>query len=195
MIAVPLAFALTGCDAENDFSEDRTAEYDEEFAAEESEPDFALPYEGAGSFSIQSAIEAASNFFVPVGTLDRADCSTIAGWVKDGDTTAPTWASIRTAPFPNGVQIAVPLANLYRPGLPFADKNHGFSIATPAWLKDGVTRTIYAHGINVDTNGAWDVNANSPLLNLSGKQLCCGNGCFGGPDIDDGGHGGPPSGP
>jgi len=124
---------------------------------------------------------AAANYFVPVGNHDVASCSTIAGWVKDGDTTAPTWVTIyRDAPYPYGEWVTTVYANLYRGDLPFADKNHGFSISTPQALKTGTTETIYIHGINVDGNGNWDAGANSPLLNNTGKTICCGAGCFGG---------------
>jgi len=181
---------LSACDTEDDSIEDRVAEDEYHIVAEDGETaeDVDItPLNAADSIAVDNAIESAFNFFEPVGTLDQADCSKIAGWVKDGDTTAPTWAAIRTAPWPGGQAVATPVANLYRAGLPFADKNHGFSINTPAWLKDGNTHTIFVHGINVDTNGNWDVTANSPLLNLSGRQFCCGAGCFPGDGgFDDG---------
>ncbi len=191
MLAATMLLApIGGCDTQDDDLEgDRVAELDQEqyhIDVEDAEAEGATRHDAADALALDAPVSAAGNFFEPVGTLDRADCSKIAGWVKDGDTTLPTWASIRTAPWPFGSQVATPLANLYRPGLPFADKNHGFDINTPAWLKDGQTHTIYVHGINVDANGNWDVNANSPLLNLSGRSFCCGTGCFGGPEIPEG---------
>ncbi|NVB36215.1 hypothetical protein G6O69_36655 [Pseudenhygromyxa sp. WMMC2535] len=126
----------------------------------------------------------AANYYIPVGTHDVANCDTIAGWVKDGDTTAPTWVTIhRDAAWPNGQEVAVVQANLYRADLDFADKNHGFSIPTPASLKTGLPVRLYIHGINVDANGDWDVNALSPLLSQTGKEICCGDLC----DFDSGG--------
>lgn len=128
---------------------------------------------------------SAANYFTPVGTHDTFNCSKIAGWVKDGDTTAPTWVTIhRDAPYPYGAPVATVLADLYRADLPFADKYHGFSINTPAELKTGEVETIYIHGINVDGNGNWDVNANSPLLGGTGKSFCCGTGCLK-PDVQN----------
>ncbi|EDM74046.1 hypothetical protein PPSIR1_16855 [Plesiocystis pacifica SIR-1] len=133
----------------------------------------------------------AGNYYVPVGTHDAANCNNIAGWVKDGDTTAATWVSIhRDAPYPNGTEVAVVKADKYRADLPWADKNHGFNISTPNSLKNGQHVTLYVHGINVDANGNWDVNALSPLLNNTGKTICCGQGCFDGPG--DGGDFIPP---
>lgn len=168
-----LLLPVLGCDGEQELEDEYL---DEEYVISPDEAEAQI--EAADALVLDAPVSAAANYYEPIGTLDRADCSKIAGWVKDGDTTAPTWASIRTAPWPGGSEVATPFANLYRDGLPFADKNHGFSIDTPAWLKDGVTRTIYVHGINVDVNGDWDVGANSPLLNGSGKQICCGAGCY-----------------
>ncbi len=123
-----------------------------------------------------------NNYYVPVGTHDSANCSVITGWVKDGDTTAPTWATIHAdGPYPYGDAVGTATANLYRGDLPFADKYHGFSFATPNWLKDGQWHSIYVHGINVDANGNWDTNALSPLLNLTAKSICCNGPCYGDP--------------
>ena len=96
----------------------------------------------------------AADFFDPVGTHDVANCSTIAGWAKDGDTTLPIQVHIyKGAPFPNGQIVTHVVANLFRSDLPFADKNHGFSIAPPAAFKTGCPEKVYIHGIDVDTNG------------------------------------------
>ena len=175
-ILVPLAFPA--CDVEepgDELARDLADEADDEEDAS------AAGQRPAGADELANAPDpaAAANYYVPVGTHDAAGCDTIAGWVKDGDTTAPTWATIhRDAPWPYGAEVAVVQANLYRGDLPFADKNHGFSIATPASLKNGSPVTLYVHGINVDVNGNWDVNANSPLINQTGRTFCCGNGCY-----------------
>lgn len=125
-------------------------------------------------------VASGSNYFTPVGSHDSFNCTTTAGWVKDGDTTAPTYVTIyRDAPFPYGEWVATVQANQYRADLPFADKNHGFSIATPAEFKTGSPETMYIHGINIDTDGNWVLGATNPLLNQNGRTHCCGPGCFG----------------
>jgi len=175
-----------GCDVEEPGDEELARELeDEDEAVDDDEVDGQRP-SGAAELTAAPDPSAAANYFVPVGTHDSATCSTIAGWVKDGDTTAPTWVSIRRdGAYPYGQEVATVQANLYRGDLPFADKYHGFSINTPAELKDGSSVTLYIHGINVDANGNWDVNANSPLLNQTGRTICCGNGCYNGPGGPD----------
>ncbi|MFV8755139.1 hypothetical protein ACNOYE_31715 [Nannocystaceae bacterium ST9] len=137
------------------------------------------PVAAGDEIALDTEPYSGNNYYVPVGTHDSATCSTIAGWVKDGDTTASTWATIHAdGPYPYGTPVATATANLYRGDLPFADKNHGFSVATPNWLKDNEWHTIYVHGINVDAGGQWDVNAYSPLLNLTAKDICCPGPCL-----------------
>lgn len=115
-----------------------------------------------------------NNYFTPVGTHDAASCSNIAGWVKDGDTTAATYVHIyRGAPYPDGEYVTSVYANLYRGDLPFSDKNHGFSISTPADFKTGWTEQVFIHGINVDASGVEVNGATDPLLNQTGRTICC----------------------
>ena len=124
---------------------------------------------------VSQSVASATNYFVPVGSHDVLDCTTTAGWVKDGDTTAPTFVTIhRGAPYPNGQAVGTYPANLFRGDLPFADKNHGFSFPTPAAFKTGVNEKMYIHGINLDAAGNWDVSAYSPLLDPAGRTICCG---------------------
>lgn len=168
-----LALGLAACDVSDEELELLEAE-----AALEQEDS---PVAG-DEISLGAEPYSGNNYYVPVGTHDLASCSVIEGWVKDGDTTAATWATIHAdGPYPYGTPVATATANIYRGDLPFADKNHGFSIATPNWLKDGQWHTIYVHGINVNAAGQWDVNANSPLLNLTGKNICCNGPCNGQP--------------
>lgn len=173
-----LSTGTLGCDVEEPGDEELARELEDEDA---DEVDGERP-DGADALTAPPDPSAAANYFVPVGTHESATCNTITGWVKDGDTTASTWVSIRRdAAYPYGQEVATIPADLYRSDLPFADKNHGFSLATPASLKNGSPVTLYVHGINVDVNGNWDVNANSPLLNLTERTFCCGNGCNQGP--------------
>ena len=117
----------------------------------------------------------AGDYFDPVGTHDRADCSKLAGWAKDGDTTLPIQVHFyKGAPFPFGTYVTAVVANLYRGDLPFADKNHGFNINTPAAYKTGCPEKVYIHGIDVDTNGNIVPGGNNKLLNSTGKTVVCG---------------------
>lgn len=118
----------------------------------------------------------AADFFDPVGTHDLADCSTIAGWAKDGDTTLPVQVHIyKGGPFPSGQIVTHVVADKFRSGLPFADKNHGFSISTPAAFKTGCPEEVWIHAIDVDTNGnIVSSGGNNKLLNLTGKTVLCG---------------------
>lgn len=155
-----LSLLVTGCDS---------AEPDElELLEDEQE------FEGPDEIGLNLEPRSGNNYFTPVGTHDAASCNNIAGWVKDGDTTAPTYAHIyRGAPYPYGEYITSVYANLYRGDLPFSDKNHGFSISTPADFKTGWTEQIYIHGINVDASGNPVNGANNPLLSQTGKTICC----------------------
>lgn len=126
-----------------------------------------------------------SNYFVPVGNHEVLNCTTTAGWVKDGDTTAPTFVTLhRGAPYPYGQAVGTYPANLFRGDLPFADKNHGFSFPTPAAFKTGQPETMYIHGINLDAAGNWDTGAFSPLLDPAGRTICCGTCTGSGPGPD-----------
>jgi hypothetical protein len=116
-----------------------------------------------------------ANFFSPVGTHDVANCSTLAGWAKDGDTTLPTQVHIyRGAPFPFGSIVTHVVADLFRPDLPFADKNHGFSIPTPQAFFTGCPEKVFIHAIDIDTNGNIVPGGNNILLNNTGKTILCG---------------------
>ncbi len=173
-----LGFALlfgstTGCDAEDDFDEELAE------AAEDEDVDF----------------RSANDYFDPVGNHDVANCSKLAGWAKDGDTTAATQVHIyKGAPFPYGQIVTHVWANKYRGDLPFADKNHGFDISTPAAFKTGCPEKVYIHALDLDAAGNFVPGGNNKLLNSTGKTVTCGppppGGCgFGGDGgFDDGPH-------
>lgn len=178
-----LSLTALGCDGE-ELGDDELAR-----AVDEDEDEDADAAEAAGSIPIPTDelaaapdATAAANYFVPVGTDDAASCNTLAGWVRDGDTTAPTYVTVyRGAPYPDGQWVATALANVHRSDLPFADKSHGYVINTPAALKTGYLEEVYVHGINIDVAGNWDAGAVSPLLNDTGRTICCGQPCGGGP--------------
>lgn len=175
-----LSITTLGCDGEELGDEElaRSLDEDEDVDAEAAEGSMPAP---ADELATAPDATAAANDFVPVGTDDLANCNTLEGWVKDGDTTAPTYVTVyRGAPFPHGQWVATAQANLYRSDLPFADKSHGYVLSTPAALKTGYAEDVYVHGINIDVAGNWVTGATNPLLNTTGRTICCGQPCNGG---------------
>ena len=114
----------------------------------------------------------ATNHAQPEGTLDVADCSRIAGWTRDLDNTsvALTVSLFKNAPYPDGDLLAYAPANLPRPDLPFADKDHGFDWTPPSGAVTAGT-TIYAYAFNIDSNG--NIDGIDPLLAGSGMAATC----------------------
>jgi hypothetical protein len=78
------------------------------------------------------------------GSLDIADCDTIAGWAGDArDHVDP----LRVALFADGVQFALVTANIFRADLAEAREGkgrNGFSLATPSFLRNGKPHSIRA---------------------------------------------------
>jgi len=176
-----VSLGFPACDVEQ--PDDELARVIDEEEDEGDAPAGPLP-PGSAELTNASDPSAAANYFVPTGTHDVANCSVLEGWAKDGDTTAPTWVTIyRGAPSGSGgIYVTTAYANAYRSDLPFTDKYHGFSIATPNAFKTGFDEEVYIHAINVDVNGDWGApGVTNPLLNLTGKTICCGQGCGGGP--------------
>ncbi len=173
-LSVSLAlFAVTGCDTEEGFD-------DEDLAAEEEADEEDLDF------------RSANDYFDPVGNHDVASCSKLAGWAKDGDSTAATQVHIyKGAPFPYGQIVTHVWANKFRGDLPWTDKNHGFDISTPAAFKTGCPERVYIHALDLDASGNFVPGGNNKLLNSTGKTVTCGTpppyGCgpFGGDDGPD----------
>lgn len=110
----------------------------------------------------------------PVGYLDVADCTHIAGWARDPDTTnAINVHFYRDGPSGTGTYMGSITADKYRGDLPFSDKNHGYDITTPDNLKDGKIHAIYAYAI--DSSGG-----TNPLLGSS-SIVCAGETAYGMP--------------
>lgn len=110
--------------------------------------------------------------YSPIGTFDAAyntTCS-VAGWAKDPDTTDPVLVHIYkdAAHGQGGIFVAAVKADLLRSGLPYTDKNHGFSYSfdVSSGLFDNQDHPIYIYGI--DATG--DSNA---LLNGNPKTINC----------------------
>ena len=127
------------------------------------------------------------DFYDPIGNDDLADCSFLAGWAKDGDTTLPIQVHIyKGGPsWGGGTYVTAVVANKYRSDLPFTDKNHGYRIPTPSAFFTGCPETVYVHGIDVYTNGNIVPGGTNPLLGNTGKTVLCGTqdpSCF--PDRD-----------
>ncbi|WPD21702.1 MAG: CARDB domain-containing protein [Candidatus Electrothrix scaldis] len=98
----------------------------------------------------------------PVGYFDSADCNGFSGWTKDPDTTAPIDVHFYAdGPAGTGAFIGSASANIYRGDLPYSDKNHGFSFATPESLKDGQSHQIYVYALD-DQGGTNSLLTNSP---------------------------------
>jgi hypothetical protein len=106
---------------------------------------------------------------MPHGTLEVADCSTIAGWARDVDNTQP----IRVRISHDGNVLATVVADGFRADLPFPDKNHGFSIPTPPELATGEVETIRAFTVDVDRQG--QETGSTVELSSSPKTLVCGS--------------------
>ncbi len=108
----------------------------------------------------------------PAGHLDVADCTHIAGWARDADTTGPIQVHLyRGGPAGGGgTVLAHVVADDFRGDLPFPDKNHGFGWNVPTGsIPDGMP--IYAYGINVDSGGNQD--GDSSLLGGSPFSFDC----------------------
>ena len=78
------------------------------------------------------------------GFHDTVDCNSVAGWVWDKNSPG-TRLNVTVYNSVTGVVIATGTANQFRQDLVNAGKGdgfYGFSIATPASVKDGVTRSI-----------------------------------------------------
>jgi hypothetical protein len=162
-----------GCDApgsEEELAQDLLAEDDDDDAEE---PASGHP-KTVDELTSELHPTFAGNYFTPVGTHDATSCLNTAGWAKDGDSTAATYVHIyKDAAFPYGTYVTSVLANAYRADLPFADKNHGFSLSTPAAFKTGAPETMFIHAINIDTDGNEVIGATHPLLSNTERTICC----------------------
>jgi hypothetical protein len=121
---------------------------------------------------VPKTIDCTQSLYMAEGTLDVANCNTIAGWARDADTSQPIWVHIyKGAPYPQGTFVTAVEANLFRGDLPFPDKNHGFSISTPNAFKTGQQEKVYVYAIGVGQNG--QPGGGNPLLNGVPKMVKC----------------------
>src|SRR5262249_60782634 len=78
-----------------------------------------------------------------VGFVDGADCNTLRGWAADRNRLN---TSINVQIYDGSTLISTVLANNSRPdvGAAIGDNGmHGFSIATPASLKNAISHTVH----------------------------------------------------
>lgn len=107
----------------------------------------------------------------PVGYLDNASCDAIVGWAQDPDVPAQPIAVHIYFGGPAGsgaLGVSTP-ANVNRADLCTAigSCEHGFVLASPLSLHDGVPHDIFAYGINDAAGGA------NPVLGSAPRTLTC----------------------
>lgn len=127
----------------------------------------------SGNATCKKLGNCTQNPTLPTGTLDLANCTSIAGWARDADSTVPLAVHLyKDAPFgQGGTFVGSYTANQLRVDLPFRDQKHGFNVPTPAAFKTGAPVKVYAYGINVNWNG--QTGGTNPLLNLTPKTVTC----------------------
>jgi hypothetical protein len=105
-----------------------------------------------------------------IGTLDAANCTTLAGWGADRNRLN---TPINVSFYKDGALLTTVLANLSRPdvGAYLGDNGlHGFSFATPSGLLDG-----NSHSLSARLEGSSTNLAGSPI------SLTCGSGTIAAP--------------
>jgi hypothetical protein len=158
-----------GCDPDID-----EAELAQDLQDDEDDADKPAKHPKTVDEIVSDVKETLVNYWAPVGYHYGNSCTGLDGWAKDGDTTAPTSVTIyKDQPYPYGTWVADAPANIYRADVPFADKNHGFSIPLPAALKTNTMEYVYISAVNIDSNGNPVVGAARPLLTQSGGEMCC----------------------
>lgn len=104
------------------------------------------------------------------GYHDTSTCTATVGWTCDSENySRAVTVHILDGPAGTGNLIGFPTASLVREAAVGSACGgytaHGFSFATPSWLKDGRSRTLYTYGI--------DRLGNYTLLTLSPRSLTC----------------------
>lgn len=107
----------------------------------------------------------------PKGYLDTASCDTITGWTQDPDATGQALTVHLTFDAPTGQSGSGTMkttANVYRSDLCSAigSCNHGYSVATPLGLQDGLKHTVYAYGQDAE-------DSSLQLLSSAPKTFTC----------------------
>lgn len=108
----------------------------------------------------------------PIGVFEKADCLELVGWTCDKDN-VNQWLNVQfyaDGPKGTGAFIGSTVARIFRSDVMSTNfcegtSLHGFSLNTPAFLKDGQSHQIYAYGMNIETG-------KDSLLSVS-KSLFC----------------------
>jgi hypothetical protein len=114
-----------------------------------------------GDYSPNVSINVVGNN-PPIGNLDAANCSIIGGWAFDPDTPSQ---EIAVHVYANGNFVTSAMTTGLRQDVNNAygiTGNHGFTIPTPASLKDGTNKTIRVYAIDSGGNGPNPEITNSP---------------------------------
>ncbi len=105
---------------------------------------------------------------IPIGSIESADCSSVAGWTLDQDTPS---TSIEVHFYDGrsgsgGVFIGSTTTNIFRGDVNNSygvTGNHGFDFSTPASLKNGVVHDVWVYGINTNSSGGNQILSGSPV--------------------------------
>ncbi len=106
------------------------------------------------TYSFANSVLTAGYPSVPIGSLDATSCTAIMGWSCDADNFSATIQIhvYKDGPFGQGTFVSSTEANLARESAVGSacggNVNHGFSLSTPASLKDNLPHSIWAYAIN-----------------------------------------------
>lgn len=106
------------------------------------------------------------------GALDTVDCDLIRGWAFDESVGT---AQIKVHIYIDDKPHQEITANQSRPDVgtayPGIGNNHGFSLATPAIIKDSGEHSVSAYAIGIDGNG--NQNSVNPVIGVLSVNLVC----------------------
>ncbi len=122
-----------------------------------------IPFDAPTPLPVPKTIHA------PIGYLDAANCSMIAGWAFDSDTPSSAIAIhiYKDGPSGSGTPIAAETLGL-RPDVNVVydiNGTHGFKITTPDSFKDGKSHSVHAYAI--DSAGGANTLIGSQTLSCS----------------------------
>ncbi len=122
------------------------------------------------TFLLATGVAASGRAADPAGYLDGAGCDVIVGWSQDPDEPAKA-IDVHLyfgGPAGSGAAAAATHASVYRGDLCTAigSCEHGFAALSPLALHDGVSRDVYAYGI--DSQGG-----NNPQLGNAPRPMVC----------------------
>jgi MYXO-CTERM domain-containing protein len=103
----------------------------------------------------------------PTGYLDSASCTDITGWSQDPDAKTTALSVTLTFDAPTGKAGSGTIkaeANIDRADLctPLGSCNHGYDVATPVGLRDGMQHSVYAYGEDAE-DSSLQLLTNAPM--------------------------------